>query len=192
MTDISELSNQNRRRYFQYLCRQVRIDKPTRNIRKSYEKVAEFLHQEAFYVSNGIENDWNRANDAHQFRRDYIFRHMDVEDDLRGPVSVLEVMVAMANRCENQLMRSLNRHSRKSEWFIIMMDNLGLLDLDDDVEIDHLGEIVGSIVERALMREYDYYGNGGFWACLKPRQDMRDTELWVQMTNYLNERLGYI
>lgn len=192
MTDVSELSNPNRRRYFLFLCRQVRIDKPSKHIRKSYERVAELLHQEAFYAARGIDNDWNRANDAYQLRRSYICQHPETNEDLRGPISVLEMMVALAKRCEEQIMKSLDGKDRTSEWFNVMMDSLGLLDLDDDTPVDHLSEIVGSTIERALMRDYDADGRGGFWACHRPIKDMRNMEIWFQMMQYLNERMGYL
>ena len=78
-----------------------------------------------------IKNDVNRASDGVYLRQLY-FDEMGVDSGKDGPCSILEMFVALAIRCENELMYDPDEGDRTSEWFWIMMDNMGLSSLSDN------------------------------------------------------------
>jgi hypothetical protein len=101
--------------------------------------------------------------------------------------SVLEMMIALAKRWEDNVMYDPDYGDRTAEWFWIMMRNLGFTWLDDmrfdPVEANY-------ITDRLLDREYDKDGQGGLFRIKNPNIDMRNTEIWYQMNFFFNEFLA--
>ena len=82
----------------------------------------------------------------------------------------------------------LPRASTFSEYlFWIMLDNLGLSEMDD-MHFDI--NIVEQAVDRFLDRDYMADGDGGLFILEFPRRDLRGVEIWYQMCWYLDELLG--
>lgn len=102
-----------------------------------------------------------------------------------GPCSVLEMMVGLSIRCENELMHDSLKGDRTSVWFWIMIDNLGL-DQMDDYEFDE--DYCNYILERFLNREYDSDGFGGPFFIHDFDGDMTNMELWYQLNFYIDSR----
>jgi hypothetical protein len=132
--------------------------------------------------------DQNRAEDGLSLRYrfaldngyednpDYIL------DILDGPCSVLEMMVALALRCE-EVMDDAHIGDRTSQWFWGMIVNLGLGAMYDDL---YDRQLVDEIIDTFLDRNYDPDGKGGLFTILNCERDLRDMEIWQQLCWYLN------
>lgn len=155
---------------------------------RSYDSLLEFLYDKPFIYT--IQIDENRAEDGIGLR--YIFgvengiTYEDITSGLdsgRG-CSVLEMMVGLARRCENQIMVDMEEGAQPERWFKIMIDNLGLGDQINDA-FDY--EKADYIVDRFLAHQYSYYGDGSLFSVRNPRNDMRRTDIWYQAMWYLTE-----
>ena len=102
-------------------------------------------------------------------------------------VSVLEVLVGLARRIENDIMYGYSEEDQTSRWFWIMMENLGL-ELYSDELFDEIA--VEDVIARFLDHRYSRNGYGSiFWT--EGNRDFRRTELWYQTSTYFNEHYFY-
>ena len=155
--------------------------------RKSWRKLFRLLHETEFiYI---LEMDANRADDGCDLRYRFAYEtHCDAQDVEQAldhwPCSVLEMMVALAQRCEETITDDPESGNRTGKWFFEMIESLGLLDMDDE----HFDKVVcADILDRFMRREYLPDGRGGLFVVDDGVHDMRDTEIWYQMMWYLNE-----
>lgn len=149
----------------------------------SYRKLLMYLHTREFtYI---IPRDKNRAGDGYTLRYRFTLAN-NCEDAfayLDGPCSVLEMMIALAVRCEESIMDDPNIGDRTQQWFWGMISNLGLGSMLDD-QFDKL--YVEKVVDRFLNREYEPNGKGGLFTVRDRDCDMRDAEIWYQLNYYLD------
>lgn len=142
------------------------------------------LHSTEFRYS--ISRDENRAEDGIDLRRRFAYDY-DVIDDadeyLTEPCSVLEMMLALAIRCEENIMDDPSIGDRTTQWFWQMVVNLGLGSMTDD-NFDK--KFVKSIIKRFLDRNYDPDGKGGLFRLRNCMYDLRDVEIWAQLCWYLD------
>ncbi|MGN1370903.1 MAG: hypothetical protein ACI4XM_01285 [Candidatus Coprovivens sp.] len=171
--------------YFDWLCYFTKDKKHTK-----YRKLLTFLHNKEFVVI--IPNDSNRAADGIDLRwrfaceLDYDRDFDEISRYLDRPCSVLEMMIALAIRCEEHIMEDPDIGNRTSEWFWIMIRNLGLHSMNDTrFNIDKVDEIVSTF----LYREYKRNGEGGLFIVDNLKRDMCDIEIWYQMCWYLDNIL---
>lgn len=167
--------------YFEWLYEVVCSEKFAPKI--SYRKLLAFLHSTPFTYL--IPNDANRAEDGVDLRYEFASRrnNLDILPYLDGPCSVLEMMVALAIRCEEAIMDDPSIGDRTKQWFWNMITNLGLGSMIDDYYEE---DYVYAVVHRFLNREYDFDGKGGLFRVKNTRQDMRDIEIWYQLCWYLD------
>jgi hypothetical protein len=99
------------------------------------------------------------------------------------PCSVLEMMVALAIRCEEHIMEDLELGDRTEKWFWIMIDSSGLNALTDMTFNSYEADI---ILQRILNREYGPCGEGGLFLIPNCGFDLRNVEIWYQLCWYLN------
>ena len=156
--------------------------------RDGFEYLLSRLHRTEFsYV---ISNDQNRAEDGEALRyRFALDRYPDdpprmITDILDCPCSVLEMMIALAIRCEEDFMDDPNVGIRTSQWFWSMVTSLGLSAMYDS-RYDE--EYVDYVLERFLKRCYEPNGRGGLFIVRHCDSDMRDAEIWHQLCWYLDE-----
>lgn len=153
----------------------------------SYRKLFSYLHSVEFeYI---LPMDGNRAEDGINLRyrfgdifgyRQHVIAHLL---DNRW-CSVLEMMVALAVRCEEHIMEDADYGDRTGQWFWNMIVSLGLGSMNDS-RFDE--EYVESVVTRFLNRDYEPNGKGGLFTVQHPPRDMRSLDIWYQMAAYLNE-----
>ena len=170
--------------YFNWLCSLVNDSKPNR---ESYYHLLTFLHSVDFmYI---IPMDGNRYADGINLRYRY-GRERKIEDPViascldNNPCSVLEMMVALAVRCEEFIMYNPDKGVLSGRWFWMMVENLGLEDMTDsrfDIEPAR------SVVYRFLARDYSHDGQGGLVYIPNSPYDLRNMEIWYQMQRYLSE-----
>ena len=167
--------------YFDWMYNLVCRNRYSKNI--SFKKVFSYLNDTKFTYS--IRMDLNRAKDGTELRRRYAneFKIANIYDRICGPCSVLEMMIALAIRCEETIMDDENFGDRTDQWFWDMMKNLGLGHMDDD-EFDE--EYVSDVVTRFLNRDYEPDGRGGLFFVRNCDIDLRDVEIWIQMLWYLD------
>lgn len=160
--------------YFNKLCNIACGNRYKEHI---YSNLLEYLYTKEFRYS--ILRDENRAEDGIDLR--YRFGY---EKYINRPCSVLEMMLALAIRCEETIMDNPDIGDRTSQWFWRMIVNLGLGDMRDDVYDERH---VNRVVERFLSRDYSPDGEGGLFYIPNCECDMRDVEIWVQLCWYLDE-----
>lgn len=149
----------------------------------SYNKLLTYLHSTEFRFS--VPNDINRAKDGADLRYRFALFHDldDVPECLDGPCSVLEMLVALSIRCEENIMDNPLIGNRTAQWFWDMINNLGLGGMTD-ARYDR-DEVV-YIVERFLNRDYEPDGTGGLFTIRHCKTDLRNVEIWYQLNWYLD------
>lgn len=183
-----------KRMYFNWLVHRVSLDDLDG---RSYTHLAYLLHSMEFYWSN--ELDENREKDGLYLRHfwfDVVNEEADARDDprmifsfgaLSGPCSVLEMLVALAVRIENDIMQEDDKGDRSPLWMYYMLFNLDLLGFDDDHIFDTTDSYVASIVRRMLDRKYDRDGHGSLFPLYARREDRREVDIWWQAQHWLTE-----
>ena len=151
----------------------------------SYRKLLSLLHSMEFtYLLNG---DKSRAIDGVCLRRRFSMS-VGFDDDyldgyLKGPCSVLEMMVALSIRCEETIMDDPIIGDRTGQWFWGMITNLGLGGMTD-YQFDRRD--AENIIYIFLNREYEPNGKGGLFTINHCECDLRDVEIWSQLCWYLD------
>ncbi len=168
--------------YFEWLCDAVCKDRYSDAI--SYRKLFMHLHKTAFTYS--IARDENRAEDGLDLRYRFSLEYdivRDADKYIDGPCSVLEMMVALAIRCEENIMDDPGVGNRTRQWFWKMIANLGLGDMNDDI---YDKKFVERTLQRFLNREYEPNGKGGLFIIRDCDYDLRTVEIWYQLCWYLD------
>lgn len=175
------------RAYFDWMYQLVCDERYSKSL--SYRKLLTFLRDTEFTFV--IEMDGNRAEDGTDLRyrfgyernleRAVIERYLDDR-----PCSVLEMMIALAIRCEERIMSDSDAGNRTGQWFWNMLVNLGLGSMSDRKFDPEKAE---RIISRFLNRQYEADGRGGLFTVRNSRFDLRSAEIWYQAMWYLDEVL---
>lgn len=167
--------------YFEWLCSLIEDD-------NSFRKLLLYLHDVDFRYL--LPRDENRYQDGFELR--YRFAHFITDYDQRyelyhfywdKKVSVLEVLIALALRCETDIMDNPNYGDRSHQWFWKMIINLGLGSMTDTNFDRHY---VHDVIERFLNRKYEPDGKGGLFQIKNCDRDLREVEIWYQLCWYLD------
>lgn len=175
-------------KYFNWICRTISDSRYTGG--RSYLKLLKHLHQVDFIFI--IDMDGNRAEDGlslrYRFAYDYNYDRAMITDaiDYR-PCTVLEMIAALAIRCEEDIMDNQKLGNRTGQWFWEMIFNLGLGSMYDE-QFD--SNYTNHVLDRFMRREYDMNGEGGLFTINNCRQDLRRVEIWCQMCWYLDDILA--
>ena len=175
-----ELSN----RYFEWLYRLVCGDDEYNRL--SYRNLLSFLHSIEFTYS--INLDENRAQDGIDFRYRFGYENGYSQDIIEkyldhSPCSVLEMMVSLAFKVEEQIMDNNEYGNRTGQWFWNMIVSLGLGYMNDN---DFNESAAYRIISRFLDRNYAPDGRGGLFTIENCAYDLREVEIWSQFMWYLN------
>lgn len=183
MTLRDEIVNE----YFDWICRLLcDVEDVEQPKELSYKKLLTHLHTVRFTYS--IRKDQNRAEDGKDLRwrficgQDYPESYNDYLSCLDEPCSVLEMMVAVAIRCE-EIMDDPSFGNRTSQWFWGMVVNLGLGSMTD---VNYDRRVVDVAISRLLKRGYEPNGKGGLFTVRNCDEDLRSIEIWQQMCYYLD------
>lgn len=168
----------NDKDYFRVLCDVAGLKHPVE--KSGYELLMKKLYNTEFHWS--VPNDDNRALDGINLRDRFGWTLEGKE------CSYLEMLVALALRCEEELMYEPEEGDRTEHWFWMMMRNLGLDRCrDDSFEDSWTMSDVTYVTENMMSREYNRNGIGGLFPLRHPRKDQRKIEIWYQMNDYLME-----
>lgn len=180
------LRNEVINEYFEWLFNLVCGEEYSKQF--SYRKLLTRLHKTEFRYS--IERDRNRAEDGIDMRDRFIWvngyddSYYEIMDILDGPCSVLEMMIALAIRCEENIMDDPNVGDRTTQWFWGMVINLGLGSMIDS---RFNKSFVDETIRTFLDRNYAPNGNGGLFTIRDCDRDLRTVEIWHQLCWYLDK-----
>ena len=150
----------------------------------SYRKLITFLHNVEFTYP--IRRDRSRADDGINLRYRFPYERIGIDDIERyidGPCSILEMMLALAIRCEETIMDNPAYGDRTGQWFWNMISSLGLSSMEDSIfDVNKARKIIA----RFLNRDYESNGKGGLFTIRNCKENLRDIEIWVQMLWYLD------
>lgn len=166
--------------YFDWLCEIIDSKRFSKQV--SYRKLLMRLHDIEFTWF--IPHDDNRADDGIQLRRRFalVRDDMSLSNYIQGPCSVLEMMVALAIRCEETIMDDALMGNRTGQWFWGMIHNLGLTPMTNS-KFDR--KFVDDVIARLLNRDYEPDGTGGLFTVRRCSHDLRTVEIWCQLSWYL-------
>lgn len=152
----------------------------------SYRELLAYLHDVEFrYI---IQKDANRAEDGENLRYRFAYETYDydsvdyITDCLARPCSILEMMIALAIRCED-IMDDPSLGDRTGQWFWQMITNLGLGAMYDRRFNERY---ISDIVDTFLSRKFEPDGRGGLFRVRNSKYDIRKVEIWDSMLWYLD------
>ena len=166
------------------------VRNPDMTGRNGYLQLLRKLHEIPFHSS--LYMDENRAEDGRELRyrfgydRGYSREDIDETIGMRRHCSMLEMMVALSLRMEENIMQNDEEGNRTGIWFWSMVASLGLM---SEYDGNFYAGDVEAIVRDFRDRKYDRDGRGGLFTVKHCREDMRKLEIWYQMSEWLNEYL---
>lgn len=138
-----------------------------------------------------VEGDKNRAADGTYLRilyaREINVDKSIIEQGLNTPeCTVLEMMVALAIRMENDIMYDDRLNDRTYLWFNQMLISM---DLVNQIDINFNENYVYQRLTDFINRNYDSNGYGSLFTIrnVNNQIDMRQYEIWQQMQIYVNQ-----
>ena len=157
----------------------------------SYERLFGYLYSKEFFSDVG--NDRNRIEDGKELRLRFLNAcshgngragQRSGEGGLDFPCSMLEMMVALAIRCEEHIIGDPGDEDSAGQWLYTMLENLHLAGETDTVfDEGYTRERIDIFLSHAYSRN----GDGGLFSIKNSRRDMRKVEIWYQMCWYLDE-----
>lgn len=174
--------------YFEWMYHLVCNDNRLKN-KLSYRKLLHYLNSVIFVPT--IDMDDNRRIDGIDFRYRFAYESGYPElyiDDcfewIKNDCSVLEMMIALSFKVEEQITKEYMYGDRTGQWFWSMVNSLGLNYMDDKSFDQSYCE---KCIDIFLSRSYDFNGKGGLFTLENPIRDMRNVDIWTQFMWYLNE-----
>jgi len=164
--------------YYNYICELVGIGDES-----NYSCLARKLMSMQFNYT--IPNDANRESDGIDLRYRFGYEH-----DIPYPIiasrldtfecTILEMLIALSVRVDN----IMSSDDNPSFIFWSMIGNLGLSQMtDDNFDEWHVEECIF----RFLNREYQPNGEGGLVTLKNAPEDLRNVEIWYQLSWWLDE-----
>lgn len=143
----------------------------------NHEELLRYLHKQPYRWQFTL--DENRAAGGLNLRGRFAYDNtVDISDVEEGPCSVLEMMIALADRMTEILTCDIY------DWFWEMIRNLHL-DQFDDANFDPRG--IDYILNVWLDRKYDEHGNGSLFPLQRYSGDCRSLDTWSQMNAWITE-----
>ena len=159
---------------------------------KGYDILFDYLYDVEYRWAPDIPRDSDRESDGRDLRRRFseetgVQLPFGWKDQ---PCSFLEFAAALAFAIDDEIMYDPCNPEQVSEWFWMMMENLGLDIYDNHMMLENSAasyEAVDSIVEMEMAREFDYNGYPGMFPLRKPIMDQRSVETWYRANAYMIE-----
>lgn len=147
-----------------------------------------FLHKTEYHPANPL--DENREYDGFDLRARYAYETDENPVVVRRAMrekgcSMLEMMAALAIRCEESIMHDEELGDRTEFWFCHMLYSMGFGPMLSNSQFSP--EQAEDIVTRFLENRYEPNGSGGLFYIPGCREDLRKTEIWYQMMLYLDK-----
>ena len=179
------MQNNTRKEYILWLGNLVDLD--DKDDTGGYHFLIKSLYLKEFYWTNDM--DENRSDEGKMLRELFCDEcgFDDIPDEINGPCTVLEMMIGLAKRWNKEVSLTDN-DDRSSEYFWIMVDNLGLEGCTDD-KFDP--EMVRNRLDILLDRDYSDDGTGSLFPLKRSKESQKDIEIWYQLQNYLIENYRF-
>ena len=195
--------------YFLWLCSQVGLDgihgQHYKYITPPYESetyfnVARKLHAAPYKVLTTL--DENSLSDVKMMRYWYANGHSNFKDYsgiARTGATLLEVLIALVQRFDTDVMVSPTNEDRSAQWFWLIMRNTSMDIFNDSyfqptqngdgrMEYDTTADrLCSGIIENINQRTYEFSGEGGCFPLKNPKCDQRKVDLWHQMHAFFEE-----
>lgn len=192
---INATANEVKNAYFRYLMDKVNLNNGLTNpdpfeSERTYFMLADKLFNSDFYWC--LTMDENRVSDAKALR--YWFANIgsaftDYDALMARPATVLEVLIALADRMDRDVMRGIEYKDRSIKWFWMFIQNLGLDKFTDrNWTVDNAIK-ASNIIDTWMKREFKPDGKGSPFPLKNPQKDQRTVDLWYQMQAYIGENL---
>lgn len=153
-----------------------------KNPSRTYFKLMKQLYEKEFVWT--VPNDDNRVLDGQNLRFEFLGEYEidDVDDAwLDLGCSMLELLVGLSRRL------AFDTDVEPREWFWILIQNLGVADLNDRQYNESKMHELDEALERVIWRTYSPNGKGGLFPLQGIHLDQRTVELWYQMNAYVLE-----
>lgn len=175
------------RDYFKWLV--AKLDDGTRNLSR-FQLLLQNLYLTRFYAVN--PSDRNRAVDGTILRRKFEeetgYEGSEASSHLDGDCSVLEMMIALAERIEHDYLKDFKKGSQVGTWFFVMLESLGLDKMDNKSFRD-------DDFEETMVRFLTKEGNVKkgkppvpLFPNDRPGLHMETLPIWDQMIDWVNRR----
>ena len=174
--------NQVASSYFEWLCNLVEGSE-TQNSGYKMTNLLIFLHNSSFTYLHPM--DENRANDGIGLRREFKLATGMDDSLLTGPCSVLEMLVALSIRIENDISYDAEYGNRIGQWFWQMATNIGFGGMYNSNWNPQEAE---AVLQRFLNRQYRPDGAGSIFTIHTPGANVLDMDLWTQMLWHFSEQ----
>lgn len=185
MTTNSKMRKQKvKENYFNWLYQQVEG--------RGNTSLEEFISDlDSIYFKCLVPNDDNRAIDGLQLRTRYLdymdAESVEAEEYLSGPCTVLEMLIALAERMDF-ILYDYKKGPRAPAWFWLFINNLKLQKYySEDKDAGRKKKLNKMIIKKFVDRDYQSSGVGGIFPLDDPERDQRDVEIWYQMMKYISE-----
>lgn len=148
---------------------------------RQYSRVLKHLRDIEYTWVNPM--DENRAADGLELRY-YYEDETGFKCNLRTPCSVLEMLIALARRMEDDFMYDFELgYDRTDVWFWEIFSNLGLDKYDDS---SYFEEEIDEIVYGFMEKEPGH----NLFLVKDPPENWADLEVWWQLNRYVSEKFG--
>lgn len=162
--------------------------------RGNHERFFEVLHSMAYVPI--LDLDHNREMDGVGLRDIYVRGYgidcSEIGLVLDSPCSVLEFLVALAQRMDYIFSTTDRRYTTELFWEILHNIGLGYQETTDDIFEENpeaFEDRVYLAFDRVLNRSYEPDGTGNLFPLKNPEEDQRNVEVWYQMNRYLVEKM---
>ena len=103
--------------------------------------------------------------------------------DTVGDFNLLELLIELAIKCEEQFMSDPSYGNRTQQWFWNMITNLGLGEMRDGAfNVNTYNKIINTFLDHRYTRD----GKGGLFYVRNSPEDMRNIDIWKQLLIYVN------
>lgn len=172
-----------RTRYFDWMMTKIRAS-------ANYKELIDYLYRTPFEATMFEDNNRVAAglDLVYQFAYENNIDYTEIDSyfsNLRE-CSILEMMIALAMKMENQFLGGLSSEDQTWKWFWQMIKNLGL-DIYDNRHFD--GYEIDCILATFIDRKYSSDGQGGLFHIRNCKYDLRQVEIYNQMCWYSNSIL---
>ena len=167
--------------YFRWL-----IDKLDSKMVRKYSSLLMHLFNDTFVENEKVPMDVNRARDGVALRKRFVSEHSEFGDSelesiIYEDCSWLEMLVALAERIDDQMMFDMNLGNRTNTWFWIIIEQMDLNKFDEN---GYVYSFVKDKLNRFIKRDYENGGKNGIFKC---NRDVRQVEVWYQMQEWFDE-----
>jgi len=178
--------------YFLWLRNLVHMNKYDH---KCYSGLSRVLHNRKFTYF--VPNDDNRAGDGEflriKFAQDMSYEEEEIQKELEGPCTVLEMLIGLAIRLDFQTSAAGSTNTHVTSWFWELIYNLGLDKYDngsypsilDKKDEDKINDILTIFMDRKYKPDGS---NGGLFPVKNPIKNQKNVEIWYQMAEYLSQK----